>query len=202
MDDSNNMRQEVKRHFKKVDPILFRVAEQAGKLEDITPQRPSEYFSSLCREIVAQQLGSGAVHAILGRFHNLFPQKKAKPSYIVAIQARELRKSGMSWAKARYIKDLAQKVTTREVVLSKLSSLSDKEAIIELTKIKGVGPWTAEMFLMFSLGREDVFSFGDLGLRKAMERLYGKRKPEPIVARWSPYRSWASRILWKSVDGA
>jgi len=194
------MRQEVKRHFKKVDPVLFRVTEQVGELEDITPQRPSEYFSSLCREIVAQQLASGAANAILERFNNLFPQKKAKPNYIVAIQARKLRESGMSWAKARYIKELAQKVTTREVVLSKLSSLSDQEAIIELTKIKGIGPWTAEMFLMFSLGREDVFSFGDLGLKKAMERLYGKKKPEPIVARWSPYRSWASRILWKLVD--
>ena len=195
------MKQEVRRHFKKVDPILFRTIEQVGELEDITPQKSSEYFNSLCREIVAQQLGSGAVHAIVGRFNNLFPQKKPKPSYIVAIQEEELRKCGMSWAKARYIKDLAQKVITREVVLSKLSSLSDEEVIIELTKIKGIGPWTAEMFLMFSLGREDVFSFGDLGLRNAMKKLYGQKKQEPIVARWSPYRSWASRILWKLVDG-
>ncbi|MCH7552097.1 DNA-3-methyladenine glycosylase 2 family protein [Patescibacteria group bacterium] len=195
------MKQEVRRHFKKVDPILFRAIEQVGELEDIAPQKSSEYFNSLCREIVAQQLGSGAVHAIVGRFNNLFPQKKPKPSYIVAIQEEELRKCGMSWAKARYIKDLAQKVITREVVLSKLSSLSDEEVIIELTKIKGIGPWTAEMFLMFSLGREDVFSFGDLGLKNAMKKLYGQKKQEPIVARWSPYRSWASRILWKLVDG-
>ena len=195
------MKQEVRRHFKKVDPILFRAIEQVGELEDIVPQKSSEYFNSLCREIVAQQLGSGAVHAIAGRFNNLFPQKKPKPSYIVAIQEEELRKCGMSWAKARYIKDLAQKVITREVVLSKLSSLSDEEVIIELTKIKGIGPWTAEMFLMFSLGREDVFSFGDLGLKNAMKKLYGQKKQEPIVARWSPYRSWASRILWKLVDG-
>ena len=195
------MKQEVRRHFKKVDPILFRAIEQVGELEDIASQKSSEYFNSLCREIVAQQLGSGAVHAIVGRFNNLFPQKKPKPSYIVAIQEEELRKCGMSWAKARYIKDLAQKVITREVVLSKLSSLSDEEVIIELTKIKGIGPWTAEMFLMFSLGREDVFSFGDLGLKNAMKKLYGQKKQEPIVARWSPYRSWASRILWKLVDG-
>ena len=195
------MKQEVRRHFKKVDPILFRAIEQVGELEDIAPQKSSEYFNSLCREIVAQQLGSGAVDAIVGRFNNLFPQKKPKPSYIVSIQEEELRKCGMSWAKARYIKDLAQKVITREVVLSKLSSLSDEEVIIELTKIKGIGPWTAEMFLMFSLGREDVFSFGDLGLKNAMKQLYGQKKQEPIVARWSPYRSFASRILWKLVDG-
>ena len=155
----------------------------------------------MCGEIIAQQLGSGAAHAILGRFHNLFPGKKVKPDYITTIQARELRKSGMSWAKARSIKDLAQKVTTKEVVLSRLSSLSDEDAIVELTKIKGIGKWTAEMFLIFSLGREDVFSFGDLGLSKAYAKLYGKRKMGPIVARWSPYKSWASLILWKSQDG-
>ena len=151
------MKQEVRRHFKKVDPILFRAIEQVGELEDIAPQRPSEYFSSLCREIIAQQVASGAARAIVGRFSNLFPQKKAKPNYVVAIQAEELRKCGLSWRKVQYIKDLAEKVTTKEVVLSKLSSLSDKEVIAELTKIKGIGPWTAEMFLMFSLGREDVF---------------------------------------------
>ena len=195
------MKQEVRRHFKKIDPILFRAIEQVGELEDIAPQRPSEYFNSLCREIIAQQVASGAARAIWGRFSNLFPQKKAKPNYVVTIQAEELRKCGLSWRKVQYIKDLAEKVTTKEVVLSKLSSLSDKEVIAELTKIKGIGPWTADMFLMFSLGREDVFSFGDLGLKNAMKKLYGQKKQEPIVARWSPYRSWASRILWKLVDG-
>jgi len=195
------MRHEIKQHFKKVDLILFRVAERAGELQNITPQRPPDYFSSLCRDIIAQQLGGGAARAVLGRFNALFPQRKAKPSYIIAIQAKELRKSGMSWAKARSIKDLARKVVAKEVALSKLSSLSDEDAILELTKIKGIGQWTAEMFLIFSLGREDVFSFGDLGLKKACTKLYGKRKMEPIVARWSPYRSWASLILWKSQDG-
>jgi len=195
------VRQKIKQHFKKVDPILFRAAEQVGELEEIIPRKSSEYFGSLCGEIIAQQLGNRAAHAILGRFHNLFPGKKVKPHYITAMQARELRKSGMSWAKARSIKDLAQKVTTKEVVLSNLSSLSDEDAIVELTKIKGIGKWTAEMFLIFSLGREDVFSFGDLGLSKAYAKLYGKRKMGPIVARWSPYKSWASLILWKSQDG-
>jgi len=195
------VRQKIRQHFKKVDPILFRAAEQVGELEDIVQRKSSEYFSSLCGEIIAQQLGSGAAHAILGRFHNLFPRKKVKPDYITAIQAKELRKTGMSWAKARSIKDLAQKVATKEVALSNLSSLSDEDAILELTKIKGIGKWTAEMFLIFSLGREDVFSFGDLGLKKAYTKLYGRRNMDPIVARWSPYRSWASLILWKSQDG-
>jgi DNA-3-methyladenine glycosylase II len=194
------MRREIRQHFRRIDPILFRAAEQVGELEEIIPRKSSEYFGSLCGEIIAQQLGNRAAHAILGRFHNLFPGKKAKPDYLLVMQSRTLRSVGMSWAKARSIKDLAQKVATKKVALSKLSNLSNEDAIWELTKIKGIGRWTAEMFLIFSLGREDVFSFGDLGLRKAMERLYGKRAPEPIVTRWSPYRSWASLILWKSQD--
>lgn len=111
----------------------------------------------------------------------------------------------MSWAKARYIRDIAEKMERREVRLSRLHTLGDEEVIAELTKIKGVGRWTAEMFLMFSLGREDVFSFGDLGLRKAMQKLYGmpefsRKRAESIVIRWSPYRTFASRILWKTSD--
>ena len=195
------MKQEAKRHFKRVDPILFQAAEKVGDFEGIIPKKPSEYFSSLCREIVSQQLGGEAADAIVARFHGLFSQKRVLPSHVIAIQVEKLRNSGMSWAKARYIKDLAQKVTTREVVLSRLSSLSDDDVVLELTKVKGIGKWTAEMFLMFSLGREDVFSFGDLGLRRSMAGLYENRKPEPIVARWSPYRTWASRVLWKLHDG-
>ncbi len=195
------MRQEAKQHFERVDPILFQAAEKVGELEDIIPRRPSEYFSSLCREIVSQQLAGGAADAIVARFYDLFSQRKVLPSRVIAIQAEKLRNSGMSWAKARYIKDLAEKVTAGEVALSRLPRLSDEDVVLELTKVKGIGKWTAEMFLMFSLGREDVFSFGDLGLKKAMAELYGKRKPEPIVARWSPYRTWASRVLWKLHDG-
>ena len=195
------MKQEAKQHFKKVDPILFQAAEKVGDFEGITPKKPSEYFSSLCREIVSQQLAGGAADAIVARFHGLFSQKRVLPSHVIAIQVEKLRNSGMSWAKARYIKDLAEKVTKGEVVLSRLSHLSDEDVMLELTKVKGIGKWTAEMFLMFSLGREDVFSFGDLGLKNAMLGLYGKRKLEPIVARWSPYRTWASRVLWKLHDG-
>jgi len=193
------MKQEVKLHFKKVDPILFEAIDQVEEVEEIIPQRPSGYFSTLCKEIIAQQVASSAARAIWGRFNSLFPQKKVKPSYVVAIQAEELRKCGLSWRKVQYIKDLAEKVAEKEVVLSRLSSLSDEEVIAELTKIKGIGPWTAEMFLLFCLGREDVFSFGDLGLRNAMKKLYGEKKQEPIVVRWAPYRSFASRILWRSL---
>jgi len=194
------MKREVKKHFQKVDPILFRAAEQVGDLEDITPRKLSEYFSSLCGAIIEQQLGGGAALAILGRFKDLFPGKNVQPNHLAAIQGKELRATGMSWRKAGYIKDLAQKVAAKDVPLSRLASLSDEEVIAELTKIKGIGRWTAEMFLISSLGREDVFSFGDLGLKNAYAKLYGKRKMEPVVARWSPFRTWASRVLWRFHD--
>ena len=97
---------------------------------------------------------------------------------------------------------MAQKLSAKEVRLSSLPKLSDEEVIAELSKIKGVGRWTAEKFLIFSLGRPDVFSFGDLGLRRAMQKLYQMssfsiEQATPIVSSWSPYRSFASRILWK-----
>ncbi|MDO8470532.1 MAG: DNA-3-methyladenine glycosylase 2 family protein [bacterium] len=199
------MNTKAKRHFQKVDPVLFRAIERVGELEEIVPREPKDYFSSLCRDIISQQLAGAAANAILGRFHGLFPRKKPSVKHLSTLSTEELRAIGMSWAKARYIKDAGQKLESGELRLSHLQQLGDTEAIAELTKIKGVGQWTAEMFLMFSLGREDIFSFGDLGLRKGMQELYGMRefsqkKAEFIVARWSPYRTFASRILWKIKD--
>ena len=112
----------------------------------------------------------------------------------------------MSWAKARYIKNLAQTVTDGTVNLDNIASYDDEGVIAELTKVKGIGPWTAEMFLMFSLARQDIFSLGDLGLRKAIQKLYAfKKKPtdkqiEKLSKKWIPYRTCAARILWRSLD--
>ncbi len=113
----------------------------------------------------------------------------------------------MSWSKVRFVRDLADKVSAKFIQLPQLAQLSNEEVITELTKVKGIGPWTAEMFLMFTLGREDVFSFGDLGLAKAIQKLYNlKQKPtrkqlEKITKKWSPYRTHAALVLWKSLDG-
>lgn len=195
------MNSAAKRHFRKVDPVLFRAAASVGKLEIISPKKPKEYFAALCRNIISQQLGSGAASAILGRFQGLFPGKKPSAKRLASISLEQLRATGMSWAKAAYLKDAALRLEAGELRLSHLPKLSDEEVIIELTKIKGIGQWTAEMFLMFTLGREDVFSFGDLALRNTMQELYHMRgfslkKAEPIVKKWSPYRTWASRVLW------
>ena len=198
------MKSYVKNHFRKVDPILYRVVEQVKYLEEIVPRKPKDYFRSLCREIISQQLATGAANAIHKRFLSLFPTGRPSAKLLAFISETELREVGMSWAKARYIRDMAHRLNTKEVKLSSFSKLSDEQVIAELTKIKGVGRWTAEMFLIFSLGRQDVFSFGDLGLRRAVQKLYGMssfsmEKAIPIVSSWSPYKSFASRILWKAL---
>jgi DNA-3-methyladenine glycosylase II len=134
------------------------------------------------------------------------PTKKFTPRHVLKLKDQALRDVGLSWAKASYIKNLAEKVNNQEVRLEKLSKLDDEAVIAELVKVKGIGPWTAEMFLMFSLGREDVFSHGDLGLRNGLVKLYQLRKPPTIeranriVNRWSPYKSYGSLALWHSLD--
>jgi DNA-3-methyladenine glycosylase II len=119
----------------------------------------------------------------------------------------ELRAVGFSYAKAKYVKDICRSVVEGEIDFESLRNLPDEDIIAELIKIKGVGRWTAEMFVMFSLGREDVFSLGDLGLRNAIAKLYGVdrddlKKIEKISQAWKPYRSLASRYLWSSLLNA
>ena len=156
---------------------------------------------------MTQQLASGAARAIFGRFEKLFEQEEVTPEIVLSFFDQEIRDTGASWAKVKYIKDLAKCVATKTIDLKKLHELSDKEVIQELIKVKGIGPWTAEMFLMFSLGREDVFSYGDLGLRHAMQKLYAfKKEPtieqmEKITSTWSPYRTYGALLLWRSLDG-
>ncbi len=196
----------IKTHFKKVDPVIHKVI--VGMELDPLQQseRPAGYFKKLCREIIAQQLASKAAHAIISRFYDLFERKHVTPDKVLAFSEQELRNVGMSWAKARYTRDLAQKVKDKEVGLNNLHNLDDKLVVEELIKVKGIGNWTAEMFLIFTLGREDVFSHGDLGLRKALQNLYGfKDKPNEkqinkIVDKWSPYKSYGCLALWRSVD--
>lgn len=174
-------------------------------LEEITPILPKEYFLKLCGEIIAQQLGSKVAHKFLERFIALFPKDKITPKNLLKLSDEKLRGMGISWAKVRYLKDLANKIENKEVYLESLQNLKDEEVKLQLTKVKGIGNWTAEMFLMFSLGRQDIFSHGDLGLRRAIEKIYKIKNPEKSIVeklsqKWSPYRTWACRILWSSMD--
>ena len=189
----------IKNHFKKVDPIIYQVMKEMdlGQWWD-RPKR--DYFMALCEDIVGQQLSGKAADSIFARFVGLFPKKQITPERILKLTDQQIRDIGTSWAKVRSLKDLAFQVKTRKINLEKLDQLSNEAAMAELIKVKGVGPWTAEMFLIFTLKREDVFSLGDLGLNKAINKLYGKRKVEPIIKRWSPSKSFGCLALWHSLD--
>lgn len=199
------MEKHIVAHFRSADPIFFSLVEKVT-LQKISKRSPEKYFHSLCHEIIGQQL-SGKVADVIGdRFEKLFPRRRVTPKGALKFSEKRLRRTGMSWSKARFIRDLAQNIVSKSVQLDQLDQLSDDAVIAQLTKVKGIGPWTAEMFLMFTLGREDVFSFGDLGLRRAIQKLYNlKKEPtlkqlQKITPKWSPYRSWAARTLWRSLE--
>ncbi len=203
LDYNEGMKDEVKKHFQVADPVLYAVM---GKLPDITISASTDYFTSLCEAIVSQQLSEKAGATIWNRFVGLFPKGHVTPERVLALPDEKIRAVGPSWSKISYIKNIARAVLETALPFDMFPSLSNEEIIIHLTKIKGIGPWTAEMFLMFTLGREDVFSYGDLGLRHGIQKLY-KFKDEPtrkqmekIVKKWSPYRTYAARILWKILE--
>jgi DNA-3-methyladenine glycosylase II len=205
-------------HFNAVDPMLGAITAKI-KLKRRTPH--GNHFRELVEAILSQQLSVKASDTITARMVALFPGKDfPTPQDILAVRTKKLRSVGVSGQKAAYLKDLAEHVLKNKIDFKKIASQSDEEVIVELVAVKGIGRWTAEMFLMFSLGRPDVFSAGDLGLRNAMNRLYGKkttgkreRRPEAsppkeltlkeierISARWSPYRTLACRYLWASLS--
>ncbi|TSC89489.1 MAG: DNA-3-methyladenine glycosylase II [Microgenomates group bacterium Gr01-1014_5] len=195
----------VLEHFKKNDPKLWKVAIKLGKIEPYRVRSSGDYFADLCESIVNQQLSGRAAATIWERFIALLPQNKVTPANVLKVAGQQMRDAGMSWAKARYVKDLALKVKDKTVQLDQLDKLSDQEVTAELIKVKGIGVWTAEMFLMFTLARPDIFSHGDLGLHNAICNIYGLKNPtreqvETLSLRWSPYRSIACRILWKSLE--
>ncbi len=191
-------------HFKKVDPVLHRVVSVSPKL-DVKPRR--NYFMSLVSSVISQQLSTKAARTIRGRFLELFPDKVLpQPEAVLTVSDAEMRAAGLSYSKIKYIKEIAKAFRDKQVTPRKFHRQTDEEIIEQLVKIKGVGRWTAEMFLMFSLGRPDVFSVGDLGLRNAIQKIYGLKQPptpkqmEKIAKKWAPHRTVASRYLWISLE--
>jgi DNA-3-methyladenine glycosylase II len=202
-----SMHARIRTHFQNNDPILFAALSTLDSFSyELVPRKTEEYFEALADAIISQQLSTKAGATIFNRFKDLYPNGRITPEYTLKISDEQVRGVGASWSKVRFIKDLARKVADKDIDLSLLPKMSETEVITTLTRIKGIGPWTAEMFLMFSLGREDVFSYGDLGLKRAIQKLYKfKKEPtqkqmEKIVNRWSPYRTYACRILWRTLD--
>lgn len=191
-------------HFRDHDPVLFSLFRSPPEI--LVPKHPRTYFVNLCRTIIGQQLSTTVADVIYARFAALFNKKAITPTAVLRIPDEALRRIGMSGAKVRFVKDLAMKVVNKDIRLATLMTMEEKDVIATLTTIKGVGPWTAEMFLMFTLGREDVFSYGDLGLKRAIQALY-KLRGEPSVRymqrlskRWSPFRTYAALALWEFKD--
>ena len=193
----------AKEHFKKHDPLLHRAALEF-EIENL--KKTDDIFRDIVWTIIGQQLSGKSADTIFGRFQKLFPAGVISPRKILRLSEKEMRACGISGGKARAICDLSEKIASGELDLMALDSLSDDLVAAELTKVKGIGPWTAEMILMFSLGRPDVFSHGDLGLKKGLMLLYGwKKLPSDkrllaITAKWSPYRTYAAKILWRIAD--
>jgi DNA-3-methyladenine glycosylase II len=196
------------RHFEKADPVMagaFKAYLAKAPLpRTITKADPHEYAYHLYSSIISQQISTKAADAILKRFLD-FVGDPYDPQNILQYDIEELRTVGLSRSKAMYIRSIAELTSNGTVQLDHLDSLSDQEIIDELVLIKGVGVWTAEMFLMFTLGRHDVFSAGDLGLLNAVKKLYGKPNLTKdqlfkMSKKWSPHRTAASLVLWDTLD--
>ncbi len=193
----------IRAHLALVDPRLSSVLSYLEEVKVVPSKTP---FVDLIETIINQQLSDKAGMIIFRRFRSAFPRGKITPGAILRRSDEAIRALGVSWSKVTYLKSLASAVEKKHVRLDTLKTKTDDEVITELTKVKGIGRWTAEMFLMFSLGREDIFSYGDLGLRRGLQKLYGfKKEPsvkqmEKIVIKWKPYRTYGARLLWKYLD--
>lgn len=191
-------------HLSKADPVLARIIAEVGAL-GIQPRR--ERFQALARNIIFQQLAGAAANAIYGRFVGLFPGVEfPSPEQVLAKTDAQLRSVGLSEKKALYIKDLAAHVRDGKLNFHRFHRMSDEEIVAHLTQVKGIGKWTAEIFLMFNLGRPDVMPADDLGVQNAVKRHYRMRqRPNrkrllKHAERWRPYRTAAAWYLWRSLD--
>ena len=201
----------ARRALAKNDPTMAALIERIGKI-DIeerlrrrNEERPADPYGALLRSIVGQQVSTIAARAIYNRVLDLFGGKTPSPRRLLAVSEEELRGAGLSGRKVEYVRDLAQHVLDGELELDRLGELDDEQVIEEIVAVRGLGRWTAEMFLLFHLERPDVLSGGDLGIRKAIQIEYGMEEmptPQETVAfgeRWSPHRSLASIYLWESL---
>ena len=168
--------------------------------------RPDDAYGALVRTIVGQQISTKAARSIYGRLTALFDDRPPTPVELAAADDEALRACGLSRPKIRYLRDLAERVISGELDLAALHGLPNEEAARRIVAVKGLGRWSADMFLMFHLGREDVLPVGDLGIRRAVERAYGLPEiPDPgtltdLARPWSPHRTLASFYLWEFLD--
>lgn len=188
--------------FLKKDPKLAKIIRDVGKYEIRLVKNP---YRSLIDAIITQQLSGAAADSISKKFQKLY-QRYPRPADVINTSDSKLRSVGLSKMKVTYIKDLSERIQSKKIRINSLKDRSDEEVILHLTQVRGVGRWTAEMFLIFSLGRLDVLPVGDLGLKKGIQRLYSmpelpeKDEIEQIAEKWRPYRTVATWYIWKSLN--
>ncbi|HYY90620.1 MAG TPA: DNA-3-methyladenine glycosylase 2 family protein [Candidatus Dormibacteraeota bacterium] len=191
------------RFLRKNDSTLARVISSS---EQIRFKLDDDHYEAIVGSIIFQQLAGAAAKAILNRFRNLYGGRLPGPKEYLETSINDLRKSGLSPQKISYIRDLAERLLDGRLDLRRLEDLSDEEAMKELDAVRGIGRWTAEMFLIFKLGRTDVLPVDDLGLRKAVKRAYrlrklpSKAKFEQLAVKWHPYSSISTLYLWRSAE--
>ncbi len=205
------MSAKARRELATADPAMAALIERVGEIDLETrlrrrsEERPADAYGALLRAIVGQQLSTKAARTIYLRVLDLFDGSTPSPEQLLEAGEGDLRGAGLSGRKVEYIRDLAAHVLSGELELDRLDELSDEEATEELVAVRGLGRWTAEMFLLFHLKRPDVLSGGDLGIRKAVQIEYGlEEMPAPervleIGEPWHPHRSLASLYLWESL---
>ena len=191
------------------DPRMASLIERYGDPDGVyarRARRPADAYGALVRAIVGQQLSTKAAVAIYGRLAALYGERTPTPRELVETDPETLRGVGLSRAKVTFLRDLAEHVEDGSLDLEHLSELPDEEVTAQLTQVKGLGPWTVDMFLIFHLGRPDVLPVGDLGIRKAVRVEYElEALPDPatiakIAEPWRPWRTLASLYLWRSLD--
>ena len=195
----------------KSDPTMAALIERVGKIDLATrlkrrsEERPDDAYGALLRAIVGQQLSTKAARTIYLRVIDIFGGRTPSPEQLLEASEADLRGAGLSGRKVEYVRDLAAHIVAGELEVDRLDELGDEEVIAELVAVRGLGQWTAEMFLLFHLERPDVLSGGDLGIRKAVQIEYGlPEMPSPqqvleIGEAWRPRRSLASLYLWESL---
>lgn len=179
------------------DPVLSPIITEHGRL-DIGPA--DDMFKRLIIAVINQQLSSASADAIRSR---LFAEIEITPTGILQAETDTLREAGLSSQKTEYIRNVADTFHTEGYTREYFADFTDDEVIDELTTIKGIGQWTGKIFLIFCLGREDVFPVEDLGIRRGMEQLFGELDRDKMVRKaenWQPYRSYASRYVWRAYD--
>ncbi len=198
-------------HLAAADPVLAGLIEELGELSLETRRQrhpPADAYGLLLRSVIAQQVSVKAAATIHGRLLDLFAGAPPDPAALLALAPERLREAGLSGRKVEYLRGLSEQVLCGALELDGLERLSDEQVITEITSVRGLGVWSAEIFLIHHLERPDVLPSGDLGLRRAAERVYGlERLPTPdrltaIAEPWRPHRSLASIYLWESLRGA